>query len=144
MTNATKRLTNYLNYPSEIAKALNNIDSIKSFKYKNFFSIPKVKVTWQVGRFAYFFSQQQVSPLSFIGGKEGKLTFTINSKPVRGWILFDHPPMFDTLSDTKKWLNIVLSEKLTSVINSIEPNASKSRTSAKKVVESYFGVKVRK
>lgn len=120
------------NSNTTVTKAVKNLNKINSFTYKKFFVVPKVRVEWKQGRFT--------------GGRGrtyGGLYLSINGKPVRGWIMFNHPFFFKTQAETQRWLNNWLSERLTRTINSIEPDASKDKSRAKYVVESTYGVKVK-
>jgi len=122
-----QQMMNYLTNPKDVAKALNNLSKVNSFRYKNFFTVPKVKVEWRRPDKTHMY---------------GRLTFSINRKPVRGSIQFDHPFFFQTQKETQKWLDSWLSTKLTPVINSVENKASLNRAKAKKIVEQHFKVRV--
>lgn len=120
------------NSKTAVTIAKKNLSKINSFTYKKFFVIPKVKVEWKQGTWS-----------GGRGRNYGGLYFTINGKPVRGWIMFDHAFFFSTKAETQKWLDSWLSERLTATINSIEPDASKDRAAAKYVVEKTYGVRIK-
>jgi len=123
-----KQMMNFLNFPNDVAKALNNIAKVNSFQYKKFFIVPKVKVIWRMA-----------------GGNRnyGGLYFTINKRLVRGWVQFDSAFFFETQKETQRWLNSWLSQRLTPVINSMEVGASINKTKARKLVEQMYNVKVK-
>ena len=126
--NKVKQMMNFLNYSNEVAKALNYIGKVNSFQYKKFFIVPKVKVIWRMAS----------------GNRNyGGLYFTINRKPVRGWIQFDSAYFFETQKETQRWLDRWLSQRLTPVINSMEVGASMNKTKTRKIVEQMYNVKVK-
>jgi hypothetical protein len=125
---ARKRLARFLTGPlTPTQKALKNIAQVTSFTYKNFFTIPQVKVVWKQGN----------------SNRYGRLKFSINKKKVRGSIQFDSPFFFDTYSKTQAWLDSWLSQKLTPVINSIEDKASLDKKKARAIIENLYKVKVK-
>lgn len=132
LSGIVQKMMTHGNSSKEVQRALKNLSKINSFKYKKFFMVPNVKVEWKRGTWS-----------GSKGRHYGGLYFTINGRPVRGWIMFDHAFFFKTLPETQRWLDSWLSERLTRTINSIEPDASKDKASAKYVVESTYGVKVK-
>ncbi len=126
MKKKVKQLTNYLKYPQKVAKNLNYLDNKKTILYKNFFIIPKVKFRVQLGK--------------KYGGKTeySWIYVSINGKKVSGALLF-----IPEFSLSKQEIDYWVSQKITRAINFFNPKASRNKRIAKRIIESFFKVKVK-
>jgi len=118
----------------ELAKVIIKCERIIALDYKDWFEIPKVKV------------ETSVKTRDFFGEKVTVvfLIFSINGKRVLGWAeysdVFLHKCFYGNFPNP---MDRVFTQKLTRVINSIYPRASRKKDLAKKVIETFFKVKVR-
>ena len=121
-------------YPKDLVKALIKPERIIALNYKGWFEIPKVSVSmkWlKNSEMRKYFSTFGIYPLVS--------TFYINGKRLKGWSEWNSKVLATDLS----LLEVAFSNKLTSVINTIQPNASRDKNKAKRVIEKFFKVKVK-
>jgi len=126
MKKKVKQLTNYLKYPQKVAKNLNFLENKNTILYKNFFIIPKVKFRVQLSK--------------RYGGKTeySWIYVSINGKKISGALLFI-PEWSLSAGELDYWV----SQKITRAINFFNPKASRNKRIAKRIIESFFKVKVK-
>jgi len=120
-------------YPKDLVRALVKPERIIALNYKNWFEIPKVnvKMKWLKSYSNYYFAKVGVYVVTSV--------FYINKKRLKGWSEWNSKVLATDLS----LLEVAFSNKLTSVINTIQPNASRDKNKAKRVIEKFFRVKVK-
>jgi len=123
----------------ELVTSLVDGERIIALDYKTWFEIPvRVKVKWV----------RTYPPMSLPFNIEVvTVTFFINGRKVKGWSEWNAKVLATYLSHPAplcgSGLECVFTKKLTQVINSLVPNASRNKKLAKKVIESLYGVKVK-
>jgi len=118
----------------ELAKVIVKCERIIALDYKDWFEIPNVKVETSV-KMRDFFGEKV--PIIF-------LIFSINGKRVLGWAEYNPHFLYKCFyGNYPNPMDRAFTNKLTRVINSIYPRASRKKNLAKKVIETFFKVKVR-
>jgi len=120
--------------PKHLVISLVDAERIIAFNYRNWFEIPKVNV-----RMKWLKNSEMRKYFSKFGIYALVSTFYINGKRLRGWAEWDSKILATDLSS----LEVAFNNKLTSVINTIQPNASRDKNRAKRVIEKFFKVKVK-
>jgi len=122
--------------PKDLVTCLVDGERIIALDYKTWFEIPKVRVEVKWLKTFVLANIQVVTTKYYINGKR-----------VRGWSEWNSKILVTSLSHPAprcgSLLEYAFTEKLTNVINSLVPNASRKKSLAKKVIESLFGVKVK-
>jgi len=126
----------------ELVTSLVDGERIIALDYKTWFEIPKVRVKVKWVR------TYPSMALPFNRDIEVVTTaFFINGRKVKGWAEWNAKVLATYLSHPApkcgSGLECVFTKKLTQVINSLVPNASRKKKLAKKVIESLYGIKVK-
>ncbi len=126
----------------ELVTCLVDGERIIALDYKTWFEIPKVRV--KVKWIRTFCSMT----LPFNRDIEVVTTaFFINGCRVKGWAEWNAKILAGSLSHPApkcgSHLEYLFTKKLTQVINTLVPNASRKKSLAKRVIESFYGVKVK-
>ena len=123
-------------FPKELVTCLMDTKRIIALDYKTWFEIPKVRIK------AKWLKSTPHPDLQIITTK-----YYINGKRIRGWSEWNSKVLATSLKypapRSGSLLEYAFTHKLTQVINSLVPNASRDKNLAKKVIENQFGVKVK-